>query len=203
MYKEQKGYVSIYLSLPVFILEEIRQRRQDTLLIFRELDNQFSKFLLHVYDFILVIFRISLAASCQSGWMTHESTCYFFSHTTASWADAESICRGFSGKLAEPRTLSAASFISGEAINLGGWFWLGMSDIITERRWIYSSDQSSVTVNYWGSGEPNAGADVNCLATWPSHSSMWCDESCEYKFKYVCEKPEWVNQYFLFFFILQ
>lgn len=146
--------------------------------------------MLHVYDVILVIFRILLAASCQSGWMTHESTCYFFSHTTASWADAESICRGFSGKLAEPRTLSAASFISGEAINLGGWFWLGMSDIITERRWIYSSDQSSVTVNYWGSGEPNAGADVNCLATWPSHSSMWCDEPCEYKYKYVCEKPE-------------
>lgn len=65
-----------------------------------------------------------------------------------------------------------------------------MSDLITERRWIYSSDQAAVTLNHWEAGQPNEGTDVNCLSTWPTHQSKWCDEPCDRKYKFVCEMPE-------------
>lgn len=80
-------------------------------------------------------------------------------------------------------------------IILGGWFWLGMSDITVEDSWIYSSDGAPVTLDNWGPGQPDkahasASAEVNCLATWPSYQSKWSDEGCEEKYKFVCEKPE-------------
>lgn len=47
-----------------------------------------------------------------------------------------------------------------------GHFWIGISDIIEENRWIYSSDLQPIKVNNFQRGEPNEHTSANCVALW-------------------------------------
>lgn len=70
----------------------------------------------------------------------------------------------------------------------GGQFWIGISDIISENRWIYSSDIQPVRVKDFHSGEPNGLNKANCVALWKDFHGYWADEDCHQHYNFVCEK---------------
>lgn len=66
--------------------------------------------------------------------------------------------------------------------------WIGVSDIIEEDRWEYSSTQDVVAHNDFNPGEPGGHLSQNCVALWKDHHGKWADHYCAEKEYYICEE---------------
>lgn len=113
-----------------------------------------------------------------------------YSHTATSWAEAESICNAFHSILAEPRSHEESMFLISHSVNQAGEFWIGISDIIEEDRWIYSSDLQVTRVKDFHPGEPNQHTSANCVALWKRFRGYWADEPCETHYNFICEQSQ-------------
>jgi hypothetical protein len=71
---------------------------------------------------------------------------------------------------------------------LGRSYWIGVSDILEEHRWIYSSDKGEITVNNFSPGEPTAYTTENCVALLQSKHGKWIDGACTNGFYFICEE---------------
>ena len=73
--------------------------------------------------------------------------------------------------------------------------WIGVSDIIEEDRWVYSSTQEVVSHTDFGPREPDGHTGENCIALWQIDHGQWIDVSCAAKEFFVCEeiKPQVLN----------
>ena len=73
--------------------------------------------------------------------------------------------------------------------------WIGVSDIIEEDRWVYSSTQEVVSHTDFGPGEPNGHTGENCIILGQTFHGQWIDLSCSDKKFFVCEeiKPQVLN----------
>lgn len=71
-----------------------------------------------------------------------------------------------------------------------GQFWIGISDIIEEDRWIYSSDQQPTQVNDFHASQPNQHTSANCVALWKPFHGHWADEPCTTRYNFICESPQ-------------
>ncbi|XP_062570135.1 C-type lectin domain family 17, member A-like [Saccostrea cucullata] len=136
---------------------------------------------------LISVLSLSFIRGCFVGWLPFQDKCYFFSHTTDSWPDAGSTCTQLGSKLAEPRTIEAARFLISHSQSLDKSFWMGMSDLVEEDRWEYSSTHDRVTLDLWQPGEPNAHTDQNCMVMWQPFHGKWGDNVCSEKLYFVCE----------------
>ncbi|XP_052688996.1 perlucin-like [Crassostrea angulata] len=130
---------------------------------------------------------------CDIGWIRHHTKCYMFSNTTATWAEAESICNAFHTILAEPRSHDESMFLISQSENEVGHFWIGISDIIKEDRWVYSSDLQPVKVTDFYPGQPNEYTSANCVALRKIFHGYWGDLPCSEHFNFICETKEKSN----------
>ncbi|XP_062586516.1 perlucin-like protein, partial [Saccostrea cucullata] len=139
--------------------------------------------------FVLCGLESANCLNCQPGWNQFPNKCYWFSHTARPWGEAEAICAGFHSKLAEPRTSAESSFLIShfQSLHDSSFYWIGISDLIEEDRWIYSSNMQTITVNDFSPGEPNQHTDANCVALWDRYHGRWADEPCGHVFRFVCE----------------
>lgn len=69
-----------------------------------------------------------------------------------------------------------------------GNFWIGISDIIEEGRWVYSSNLQLIKVNSFHTSQPNQHTGANCVMLWKYHHGLWADEPCENRFNFICER---------------
>ncbi|XP_055997488.1 CD209 antigen-like protein 2 [Ostrea edulis] len=137
--------------------------------------------------FSLVLEVFSHLEGCHVGWTHFQDKCYFFSHTTASWFDAGEACTQFHSKLAEPRIVTESNFLKSQSQFLNVNMWIGISDIIKEDRWEFSSTQEVVKNTEFGPGEPNACTAENCVALWKDFHGMWVDLACTERLNFICE----------------
>nr|XP_034311605.1 perlucin isoform X3 [Crassostrea gigas] len=135
----------------------------------------------------------SVNQGCDIGWIRHHTKCYMFSNTTATWAEAESICNAFHSILAEPRSHDESVFLISQSENEVGHFWIGISDIIKEDRWVYSSDLQPVRVTDFSPGQPNEYTSANCVALRKIFHGYWGDLPCSEHFNFICETKEKSN----------
>ncbi|XP_052069245.1 tetranectin-like protein [Mytilus californianus] len=124
---------------------------------------------------------------CMNGWTQFENRCYLFSRQVESWIEASTVCGGFHSKLAEPMNTNTSHFLISHSQIIGGTFWIGISDIIQEGKWIYSTRQIPIKVNNFQPGEPNAGTAANCVALWAGFYGYWADENCLVRYQFICE----------------
>lgn len=136
---------------------------------------------------------------CDIGWIRHHTKCYMLSNTTATWAEAESICNAFHSILAEPRSHDESMFLISQSLSEKkvGPFWIGISDIIKEDRWVYSSDLQPVKVTDFYPGLPNENTSANCVALriilLLVFQDYWDDLPCSEHFNFICETKEKSN----------
>lgn len=75
-----------------------------------------------------------------------------------------------------------------------GPFWIGISDIIKEDRWVYSSDLQPVKVTDFYPGQPNENTSANCVALriilLLVFQDYWDDLPCSEHFNFICETKE-------------
>ena len=73
--------------------------------------------------------------------------------------------------------------------------WIGVSDIIEEDRWVYSSTQEVVSHTDFTPGEPNGHTGENCIVLGNTLHGHWIDQTCAENYFYICEeiKPQVLN----------
>uniref|UniRef100_A0A8W8NAK2 C-type lectin domain-containing protein n=1 Tax=Magallana gigas TaxID=29159 RepID=A0A8W8NAK2_MAGGI len=142
---------------------------------------------LQIGNKVLIRNRGLTGVGCNVGWIQFQNKCYWFSHDSRSWGEAEGLCYVFHSKLAEPLTDAESHFLISHSQVYPSSFWIGISDMIEEDRWIYSSNQNVIQVNGWFPGEPNGHTGENCVALEKSAHGKWIDVDCKRAYKFVCE----------------
>lgn len=142
---------------------------------------------------------------CRSGWLLFNTSCYFHA-TLASgplknWADSRADCIRRGGSLAVIDSLE-------EQVNLfeylpkldpsirpwwskKGGIWIGLSDIQTERHWVWVNNVTLQDAGYWIQGEPNnygnVGEDCAALMNINNPMATWFDANCQENKEWLCE----------------
>lgn len=68
--------------------------------------------------------------------------------------------------------------------------WIGVSDIIEEGRWEFTSTQEVVQYTDFEPGEPGGHLNQNCVILWNDFHGKWADFYCTSRLYYVCEENE-------------
>nr|XP_011450930.2 perlucin-like isoform X1 [Crassostrea gigas] len=136
----------------------------------------------------------SQSAPCPYGWFNRGSSCYaFITDAPATWTEAEVHCNLMQSRLVEIETVVEDEFLAVHLMNsrFTGSFWIGLSDILVEGKWLWMSTQTIATYTNWVPGEPNSYHSIaeDCAAIRTgSRLFHWNDFACSTKINFICEK---------------
>ncbi|XP_053407165.1 perlucin-like protein [Mercenaria mercenaria] len=141
---------------------------------------------------LLFLFLCSHGAlGCPNGWMTHENSCYHFSHDTEDWIDAVAACKILGGHLVEIDDATENQYLVNQAklINSKESFWIGLNDLQEEGSWVWVDSNEAVSYTNWYPGQPdNEASNENCAHLNPVYNDLWNDKECYSLLNYICEK---------------
>ncbi|XP_049328040.1 CD209 antigen-like protein C isoform X3 [Astyanax mexicanus] len=123
------------------------------------------------------------------GWSYFNSSLYYLTTNKKTWSGSRDECKQKGSDLViinsrEEQEFINKTFLSTEA-------WLGLTDIANEGdfRWV---DGSSLTLQFWWTGEPNDYQNEDCALTGFKHSKSdiltWGDYPCGANMYGLCEK---------------
>ncbi|XP_054663973.1 macrophage mannose receptor 1-like isoform X2 [Grus americana] len=125
----------------------------------------------------------SCCPPCSKGWIYYGNSCYFYSKTLSSWANAQHFCSVLDTQLLEVDSPEEKEYIQNM---LQGSSWLGIRDEEVEGTWkrangtVVPRESSS-----WHRNEPNGGFQENCAAV--RKDGEWYDFPCTGQLPWVCE----------------
>eukprot|EP00075_Anas_platyrhynchos_P011143 XP_027300396.1 C-type lectin domain family 17, member A [Anas platyrhynchos] len=127
-----------------------------------------------------------LCTRCPAGWLQFAGTCYLFSTDAKPWMEAKDSCAGLGGQLAIVNSELENKFLANYIMETRV-FWLGLSDMHKEGDWQWV-DGRSLSLSFWGSGEPNnVGQHGEDCAT-VSSRGLWNDATCSGAEAWICER---------------
>ncbi|CAI5696704.1 unnamed protein product [Oreochromis niloticus] len=144
---------------------------------------------------------------CLPGWALFNSSCYFFSYTESStvkknWHQSREDCGSRGSDLVVIDDQEEQKFVSSKIQNMKTsrqwWengFWIGITDIETEDRWVWINNVTEVEQRYWMDGEPNNDGinGEDCGVAVASISNPWktrFDGKCQlHNLHWICETP--------------
>ena len=110
-------------------------------------------------------------------------SCYFFSKTRLSWADAAEDCNRRGSHLADLQTKEESDYVNISAKR--DVYWLGGNYIARgENVWVWSSREPFTYTN-WGLQQPNGEINFNCVMM--SYDNTWVNRGCSVIHRYICE----------------
>merc|ERR1719348_2978139 len=132
-----------------------------------------------------IISNIAFGTDCPSGWVDAGDICYKLENTLSfSWIKAQQHCQSLGGHLAEPLTedssnlLTSIASIETEVLGVTTW-WLGLSDLGHEGRWIWQHSLTEAAYTNWASNYPSGGdVEKNCVRMERDVELRWMDDSC-------------------------
>lgn len=126
----------------------------------------------------------------KKGWTSFMDSEYWIGRKEETWNDARIICMINDAKLVEIESNAEDLFVRGLAMGLTNTVWLGGTDVATEGRWVWDSDRSPFTYSAWdiAKGQPNNYDNQDCLSLYRPYNITWCDEKCETRYQYICER---------------
>ena len=130
--------------------------------------------------------------SCDVGWTRFMSKCYLFkldANDTKNFREAVEECVSMKGNLASVHSLQENAFIVSRLTPRTDNVWIGLTDGHRESKFRWT-DQSRVGFTYWALREPNNVRNEDCVhITGMQDMGRWNDQSCEWKYPFVCQKP--------------
>nr|XP_033498801.1 CD209 antigen-like protein 2 [Epinephelus lanceolatus] len=138
-------------------------------------------------------------SGCPSGWIPLNSSCYFFSYTESpnvekNWPKSREDCKSRGADLVVIDYPEEQNFVSHTIDHMmAGGFWVGLTDMHTEGKWVWINNVTEVENRYWMDGEPNNvgyhGED--CAMVISSRMTPWKtrnDANCNHSFmNWICE----------------
>jgi Lectin C-type domain/HYR domain len=119
---------------------------------------------------------------------TFNGKAYYLSNASANYNTARSMAIANGGHLLTVGSASENIFVSNavNAIALNTWYWLGLSDELTEGTFAWSTGETLVYTN-WSSGEPNnSGNNEDYAHVW--NNGLWNDLNGNNAIRFVIEK---------------
>nr|XP_022287104.1 perlucin-like protein isoform X1 [Crassostrea virginica] len=130
-------------------------------------------------------------AGCPIHWKRHGASCYLFVvDVPEDFIEAGSFCQRRHSKLVEIESADENNFlrtqITGTHPQEG--YWIGLSDIVFEGDWVWTSSQSSAIYSDWTPNQPdNYQAHQDCAMFFAPDGFHWNDHYCTVKAAYICE----------------
>merc|ERR1711970_79424 len=133
---------------------------------------------------------------CPPGWIESGVHCYLFmSSKSVNWVKAEQLCAENGGFLAEPKDEEQVNLLTSiaqiEDISQGvdSW-WLGLSDLGHEGRWIWQHSLGEVGYTNWEPYSPGVNdIEHNCVIMGEADLFKWSDQQCLiYKAWPLCQR---------------
>lgn len=125
---------------------------------------------------------------CQS--REHAGAEYLFCVGTATWEEARDSCRSLGDfELVRIDDEGEQAFVWSVVAELGGDFWIGLSDAGEEGEWEWS-DGSPLGFAAWAPTSPDDGGgdDEDCVEMLHAEEGRWNDRDCATDYlDYVCE----------------
>jgi len=132
-----------------------------------------------------VLSYVSSESDCPPNWIDAADKCYLFENSQRlSWMDAQQYCQNLGGHLAETLTedwsnlLTSIANIETEILGVQSW-WLGLTDLGHEGRWIWPNALVETNFTNWAEGYPmDGGVENNCVSMKAEYDLKWSDEPC-------------------------
>ncbi|XP_048239314.1 perlucin-like [Haliotis rufescens] len=132
------------------------------------------------------------AMRCPLGFINLGPTCYLFSHSRDTYADANSFCLFFGSHLADITSKNEDDLIRSHLLRHGKGtdFYIGATDLRSEGIWTWEHPLRKVEgYTNWQPGEPsNSAGKEHCMAMDLGIGYRWNDRPCKQELPFICEK---------------
>jgi len=135
---------------------------------------------------------------CPTGWVdSQDRGCFLFHYTQAdNWFEAQHECERVGGFLAEPKTYEQATLLTSLAlleesiIGVNSW-WIGLSDLGHDGRWLWQHSVSDLEFSNWAPGYPTNQFGADCVLMSLADNFAWTDRDCiQARASPICQR-EW------------
>ena len=133
------------------------------------------------------------SASCPSGWVANENSCYLFSNGRAvDFYEAAVYCQLHGSHLVTVETNKENIFLKDYLGRLNHQdYWMGLTDEMVEGVWRWLSSGAVASFTDWQHGEPNGlHGGEDCAHFKSNRDNRWNDEPCTYKHYPLCERSK-------------
>ncbi|XP_002822912.3 C-type lectin domain family 4 member E isoform X1 [Pongo abelii] len=132
----------------------------------------------------------SVKNCCPLNWEYFQSSCYFFSTDTISWALSLKNCSAMGAHLVIINSQEEQEFLSYKKPKMREFF-IGLSDQVVEDQWQWvDGTPLTKSLSFWDVGEPNNIATLEDCATMRDSSNPrqnWNDVTCFFNYFRICE----------------
>ncbi|CAH3104297.1 unnamed protein product [Pocillopora meandrina] len=139
------------------------------------------------YDPLLVSYAV-LSDVCEEKWKYFNGYCYRKVSSCDSWTNSQGTCAALGANL--PSIHSQEENVYVQSLHGGEYSWLGLFDINTEGKFVWS-DGTSYDFHYWAEHQPNNFHDEDCIHTLgflQDHRYEWNDVNCSDCHRFTCKK---------------
>ncbi|XP_004610697.2 C-type lectin domain family 4 member E [Sorex araneus] len=130
---------------------------------------------------------------CPLKWEYFQSSCYFFSTNTLTWAASLKNCSDMGAHLVVINSVEEQEFLFHKKPPTRE-FYIGLTDQAVEGQWTWiDGTPFTQSLSFWDVGEPNNLATVEDCVTIRDSSNPrenWNDMTCFFKMFRICEMPE-------------
>ncbi|XP_027980843.1 asialoglycoprotein receptor 1 isoform X6 [Eumetopias jubatus] len=165
----------------------------------QDLSEDHSGLLLHVKQFVsdlrslscqmAVLYRNGTArACCPVNWLEYEGSCYWFSRSGKSWAEADRYCQLESAHLVVVGSWEEQKFVQHHMGPVNTW--MGLTDQSGLWKWVDGTDYETGFKN-WRPEQPDdwyghgLGGGEDCAHF--TEDGRWNDDVCQRPYRWVCE----------------
>ncbi|XP_055990696.1 C-type lectin domain family 4 member E isoform X2 [Sorex fumeus] len=135
----------------------------------------------------------SVEHCCPWKWVHFQSTCYFFSTNTLTWALSAKNCSDMGAQLVVINSVEEQEFLY-HTKPPEREFYIGLTDRVVEDQWKWvDGTPFTKSLSFWDAGEPNNLATVEDCVTIRDSSNPrenWNDVPCFFNMFRICEMPE-------------
>ena len=141
--------------------------------------------------------KIQEALTCENGWESFGTNCYFLSSEKMTWDDAWEFCRARDSHIVEVNDKEETEFLVQTCRAQLDSVWLGGNDRETEGTFVWQTSKKTVPSDSFYPGEPNnAGGNEDCTQLYCGGDRVQTlnDAICGHKKKFICEKSKYIFQ---------
>ncbi|XP_062600361.1 perlucin-like protein [Saccostrea cucullata] len=142
--------------------------------------------------FVVVCFaNVVWSDDCPPHWIKHGFSCYLFiKDVPEDFIEAGSFCERRGSKLVEIETVDENNFLRSHIVgtNPQEGYWIGLSDIVFEGEWVWTSTQNTASFKDWSPNQPdNYQSHQDCAMFFTPDNFHWNDHFCTVKAGFICE----------------
>uniref|UniRef100_A0A0K8W1R0 C-type lectin domain family 3 member A n=1 Tax=Bactrocera latifrons TaxID=174628 RepID=A0A0K8W1R0_BACLA len=119
-----------------------------------------------------------------------DNTDYYVSSKEVSWFEANYYCYSQGWELVAPENFNLLTLFKGfrELYDVTNTAYWSAGNRLNASNWVWGIGGKTFTTSNWDANEPNGDDSDKCLLIGKTVQSLWSDEDCTAKYKFICQK---------------